>query len=215
MMNSEQMDPQQRMWIPQRPFGSGQVNARLPSTSVSIIGLGGSSFSTFFWTSQDWENIAQDQWTVQSLDRSHPRVREWIRTIQYAVQEAGIMLLDTAPWYGHGTSEVVIGWAMQELRWTDTAIREKIIINTKVGRYEADPYRQFDFSAAATLRSVERSLDRLHCDGYVDVLQLHDPEFAPSLEILLNETIPSMLICQKKGWCRALGMTGKPFSIGH
>jgi aryl-alcohol dehydrogenase-like predicted oxidoreductase len=147
---------------------------------------------------------------VASLEKSHCRVQEWIRAIEYAVLEAGITLLDTAPWYGHGTSEVVIGWAMEELSNKDkNFLRENLTINTKVGRYEADPSKQFDFSAAATLESVQRSLQRLQCCGYIDVLQLHDPEFSPSMELLFQETIPTMLKCQERGWCRALGMTGK------
>jgi len=198
-----------RTTLPRRPFGSVYGNHRLPS-SVSIVGLGCSSFSTFFWGKDEWAGLSLVPWSVDSFQKSHHRVQEWIKTIECAVLEAGITLLDTAPWYGHGTSEVVIGWAMEELSKNDNDfIRENLIINTKVGRYEADVSRQFDFSAAATLESVQRSLDRLQCCGYIDVLQLHDPEFAPSLEILFQETIPTMLKCQEKGWCRALGMTGE------
>ena len=148
-------------------------------------------------------------WTADGMDKKHPQVREWIDTIVYAVKECGINLLDTAPWYGHGTSEVVIGWAMEELLTTQSVSREDLIINTKVGRYEAEPSQQFDFSKSTTLLSVERSLARMKCQ-YIDVLQLHDPEFAPSLEILLQETIPAMLECRQKGYCKALGMTGYP-----
>jgi len=196
--------------IPKRPFGSiyHENHHRLPS-SVSIVGLGCSSFSTFFWTSKEWEGLSPEQWAVDALQKSHPRVQEWIQTIEYAVTKAGITLLDTAPWYGHGTSEVVIGWALEKLSGdSDEFMRENLIINTKVGRYEADPAHQFDFNATATLESVQRSLERLQCCGYIDVLQLHDPEFSPTLEILFQDTIPAMLQCQERGWCRALGMTG-------
>ena len=55
-------------------------------------------------------------------------------------------LLDTAPWYGHGTSEVVVGWALQELLRDNQIQRNDLTINTKIGRYEADLTRQFDFS---------------------------------------------------------------------
>jgi L-galactose dehydrogenase len=155
-------------------------------------------------------------------------------TILYAVRECGINLLDTAPWYGHGTSEVVVGWALEELRHpsiekskrttTDLGIeaqpsdysfqRSSIIINTKVGRYNADPDSQFDFSFETTLLSVQRSLKRMNCD-YIDILQLHDPEFSPSLSILLKQTIPAMIECRNRGWCRALGITGYPLEVQH
>lgn len=195
-----------RTTIARRPLGSVYGNHRLPS-SVSIVGLGCSSFSAF-WSADEWDDLAPC--SVDSLRKSHPRVQEWIKTIECAVLEESITLLDLAPWYGHGTSEVVVGWAMEELSKNDNNfMRENLIINTKVGRYEAEASRQFDFSSGATLHSVQRSLDRLQCCGYIDVLQLHDTEFAPSLEILFQETIPAMLKCQEKGWCRALGMTGE------
>lgn len=160
--------------------------------------------------------MPKDQWSPNTLQKSHPRVQEWIQTIRYAVLEAGINLLDTAPWYGHGTAEVVIGWALEELSNSNSGfLRENLTINTKVGRYEADPRQQFDFSATATLQSVKRSLERMQCCGYIDVLQLHDPEFAPSLDMLFQETIPAMLECQEKGWCRALGMTGEFAEQAH
>jgi L-galactose dehydrogenase len=201
----------------QRPFGSKFDNERLPA-SVSIVGLGCSSFSTFFWTKDEHTShtskSSKDAWAVEGLQREHPRVQEWIQTITYAVTTAGVTLLDTAPWYGHGTSEVVIGWALQALANHSGFQREGLTINTKVGRYEAEPARQFDFSATATLASVQRSLARMQCE-YIDVLQLHDPEFAPSLDILIHETIPAMLQCQEQGWCRALGMTGYPLHVQH
>ena len=94
--------------IPKRPFGSILKDKDNLSKELSIIGLGCSSFSSFF----DEESSSFD---LQNLSKSHPLVQEWIQTIRYAVLEAGINLLDTAPWYGHGTSEVVVGWALEEL----------------------------------------------------------------------------------------------------
>jgi L-galactose dehydrogenase len=211
--------------VPRRPYGRAIKNSRLPK-DVPILGLGCSSFSTFFWTRAEQEALLMtsgsaststpnQQWTADGIDKNHPKVREWIETILYAVRDCGITLLDTAPWYGHGTSEVVIGWAMEELLLSSAnksesgVDRADLIINTKVGRYEADPARQFDFSKETTILSVERSLKRMKCQ-YIDVLQLHDPEFAPSLETLLQETIPAMMECRKRGYCKALGMTGYP-----
>jgi L-galactose dehydrogenase len=222
--------------MPRRSFGTRMESKKLPS-SVSIVGLGCSSFSTFFWTDQELQEDAStvsssdtaSVGTSVSLQKNHPRVQEWIQTIVYAVNDAGITLLDTAPWYGHGSSEIVVGWALEELfcqkdddnntagtaaATNCTITREDLIINTKIGRYEADPARQFDFSAAATLASCLRSLDRLQC-GYIDVLQLHDPEFAPSLDQLLQETIPAMMECRNKGYCRALGLTGYSLQVQY
>lgn len=204
-VNKPEVPQREEKFIPERPVGYD--NARLPS-KLPIVGLGCSSFSTFFWSKNELDQTENSNWTPESMDRSHERVQEWIETIHYAVKEAGITLLDTAPWYGHGTSEVVIGWALEDLQ------REELVINTKVGRYEADPAKQFDFSREATLFSVQRSIKRMHCK-YIDVLQLHDPEFSLSLETLIEETIPAMITCREIGWCKALGMTGYPLEVQH
>ena len=208
-------------------------------TRRTIVGLGCSSFSTFFWTKDELEGETHDAEegdeksnnktvtttaaaaaaiTADTLTKDHPNVKEWIETIRYAIEQCGISLLDTAPWYGHGTSEMVVGWALEEILSDEKTLvrREDLCINTKVGRYEADPTQQFDFSRTATLDSAKRSLHRLspYCN-YIDVLQLHDPEFSPTLSILLNETIPAMVECRSNGWCKALGLTGYPLEVQY
>jgi aryl-alcohol dehydrogenase-like predicted oxidoreductase len=195
--------------MPKRALGGSK---RLPD-AVSIVGLGCSSFSTFFWSPEELQQSLSGSTksrSVNDLDRNHPRVQEWIRTIHFALEQ-GITYLDTAPWYGHGTSEVVIGWALEAIEHFD---RSFIQINTKVGRYEADPSIMFDFSREKTQKSIELSLQRMKCD-YIDVLQLHDPEFAPTLDQLLEETIPVMLECRNAGRCKALGLTGYPLHVQH
>lgn len=203
--------------IPKRPFGSILKDKDNLSKELSIIGLGCSSFSSFF----DEESSSFD---LQNLSKSHPVVQEWIQTIRYAVLEVGINLLDTAPWYGHGTSEVVVGWALEELLLSENEHvddgsvmkiqRKDLVVNTKVGRYEADPKLQFNFSYTKTMDSVLLSIKRLNCQ-YIDVLQLHDPEFAPSIKQLLEETIPAMKSCKDQGYCKALGLTGYPLEVQY
>lgn len=206
--------------IPRRPLGGvgDDSNNRL-AKEVSIVGLGCSSFSNFF------EDSSRSTIDLHTLTKAHPVVQEWIKTIHYAILEAGINVLDTAPWYGHGSSEIVVGWALDELLSSSPSSqkelsqqqpiqRDDLVVNTKVGRYEADAQHQFDFSHSTTLRSVARSLHRLNCH-YIDVLQLHDPEFAPSLTQLLDETIPAMLQARDKGYCKALGLTGYPLETQY
>jgi len=198
--------------VPYRNLDYGRCT--LPS-SVPIVGLGCSSFSTFFWSKRERLKGFFTNMTADNMDRENGVVQEWIQTIHYAIQECNITLLDTAPWYGHGTSEVVIGWALEELLTEESSItRDDLVINTKVGRYEANPLKQFDFSKETTLMSVERSLERMKCN-YINVLQLHDPEFAPTLDILMDETIPAMIECRNNGLCRALGMTGYSLEVQY
>jgi aryl-alcohol dehydrogenase-like predicted oxidoreductase len=68
--------------------------------------------------------------------------------------ELGIRFFDTAPTYGDGASEVLLGRALKPYR-------EQVAIATKVGPYD-DPRT-----------SVEASLRRLESD-YVDLVQLHE-----------------------------------------
>lgn len=214
--------------VPSRKYA--QDNFRLPS-NTPILGLGCSSFSAFF-SSPDEELL-----TVDTMTKDNNEVKGWVETIRHAVLHRGITLLDTAPWYGHGISEVTLGYAfdsilednvngnscsgknavlpkIQKRKRTGTLPRSCLIINTKIGRYESHPLYQFDFSYDTTIRSVHRSLKRMNCT-YIDVIQLHDPEFVPSLSILMEETIPALLECRKRGWAKAIGLTGYPLEVQH
>jgi len=202
--------------VPQRRYSDKNTN--LPK-QLPLVGLGCSSFSSFFSSEE-----GNGELNIDTVSRDHPAVIGWIETIRHAVLNRGINLLDTAPWYGHGVSETVVGYALdtiltndeecdqvQHRKRTGSLARSDLIINTKVGRYEADPLKQFDFSYETTIKSVQRSLERMNC-SYIDVLQLHDPEFAP-IPILLKETIPALLECKRRGWTRALGLTGYPLDV--
>lgn len=78
---------------------------------------------------------------------------------------SGINLIDTAPWYGHGKSESVLGKGLANIP------RASYYLTTKVGRYLPDPAEMFDFRAEKVIRSVDESLQRLGLD-YVDVIQV-------------------------------------------
>lgn len=75
-----------------------------------------------------------------------------------------------------------------------------------------DAPHRFDFSAKATRTSVERSLKHLGLD-YVDVIQIHDIEFAPNFDILLKETLPTLEELVKEGKAKFIGVTGYPLSV--
>ena len=82
----------------------------------------------------------------------------------HAALDAGCNFYDTAPGYGGGASEQVLGKALQ-------GRRGKVVLCTKYGH--ADP-RQSDFSLAGLRPSLEASLRRLQTD-HVDLLLLHNP----------------------------------------
>ena len=170
-----------------RPLSTSQDTSSNPYTSnlVSCIGLGASSFSTFFPSP-----------TAKS---------EWIKTIHHALK-SHINVIDTAPWYGHGTSEETLGAALA------TVPRSVYYIHTKVGRYEADVKNMFDFSAEKTKESVLLSIKRMGC-GHIDLIQIHDPEFALDLSQILAETLPALAKLRSEGLVTAIGITGYPLSV--
>jgi aryl-alcohol dehydrogenase-like predicted oxidoreductase len=90
-----------------------------------------------------------------------------VATIRRAV-ESGINLIDTAPVYGFGHSEEVVGRALEGLR-------DRVVIATKVGLAwrNGDVYR--DASAARIRVEVEDSLRRLRTD-HIDLYQVHWPD---------------------------------------
>ena len=49
----------------------------------------------------------------------------------------------------------------------------------------------FDFRAERVIKSVDESLQRMGLE-YVDLIQVHDMEFASSLDVILNETLPAL-----------------------
>ncbi|RXG60328.1 L-galactose dehydrogenase [Armadillidium vulgare] len=145
---------------------------------VSKMGLGGAPLGGLF------ESIEQDE--AASI------VEEAVRS--------GINYIDTAPFYGQGKSESAIGRALKNIP------RKAYYIATKVARYTWDLHDQFDYSAERTRQSVERSLELLGLD-YVDVIQIHDIEYAENLDQIINETLPTLQKIVDEGKARYIGVT--------
>uniref|UniRef100_A0A182M815 Mitotic checkpoint serine/threonine-protein kinase BUB1 n=1 Tax=Anopheles culicifacies TaxID=139723 RepID=A0A182M815_9DIPT len=125
--------------------------------------------------------------------------------VRFAVKQ-GINYFDTAPFYGQGRSEEVLGKALRKIP------RQAYYIATKVGRYEREYERMFDYSAAKTRESVERSLTLLGVD-YIDVVQIHDVEFAPNLDIIVEETLPALEALRSEGKLRFIGVSAYPLEV--
>lgn len=130
--------------------------------------------------------------------------RSAITGLNYALDQ-GINYIDTAPFYGQGKSEKFLGEALHGIP------RCRFFIGTKVGRYERSAPLMFNFSYEKTVESAENSLRNLGLD-YVDLLQVHDVEFAPSVDIIVNETLPTLEKLQQRGLCRKIGITGYTLS---
>lgn len=121
------------------------------------------------------------------------------------VLKSGINLLDTAPWYGFSNTEKTLGKALSRLP------RNAYYLSTKVGRYKPEPLEMFDFRHDRTLQSVDTSLERLGV-SYLDIVQVHDVEFAPSLDVVVEETLPALAKAKREGKTRFIGITGYSLS---
>lgn len=119
-----------------RPFGSTGMQ-------VSEIGLG------------TWQ-LANPDWGL--YDR-----KEASRIIRKSL-EAGCNFFDTAPGYGGGRSEELLGEGLR-------SARRDVIICTKFG-HPAEGIT--DFTTEAIRPSIEASLRRLHTD-YLDIILMHNP----------------------------------------
>ncbi|NIR31116.1 MAG: aldo/keto reductase [Gammaproteobacteria bacterium] len=122
--------------------------------------------------------------------------RESVRTI-HAALDAGITLIDTAPAYGFGRAEEIVGKALAESSWRDDAV-----LATKVGIEwsGAQPIR--NAGRARVLQEVEDSLRRLRTDR-IDIYQVHWPD--PSVPI--EETADAMARLYESGKIRAIGVS--------
>jgi aryl-alcohol dehydrogenase-like predicted oxidoreductase len=125
-----------------------------------------------------------------------------ISTIRAALGH-GINLIDTAPVYGFGRSEEIVGKATAE-----GGLRSRVLIATKAGL--AWQYgRVFrDASRARIMREIEDSLRRLRTD-YIDIYQVHWPDPLVAVE----ETAEAMLTLFRQGKIRAIGVSN--FSIAQ
>jgi aryl-alcohol dehydrogenase-like predicted oxidoreductase len=117
--------------------------------------------------------------------------------------ERGINLIDTAPIYGHGRSEELVGKAMRA-----HGRREDFYIATKAG-LEWNQRGVFANSTAQRLRrEMEDSLRRLGTD-YVDLYQVHWPDTL----VPVAEVAALMAGFQREGKARALGVSN--FSVAQ
>jgi len=121
---------------------------------------------------------------------------ESIHTIHTAI-DRGITLIDTAPVYGFGRSEEIVGKAL-----LSGGLRQKVVIATKVGLDWAngEPFR--NATRARIFAEVEASLKRLRTD-VIDIYQVHWPD--PLTPIA--ETADAMATLFKQGKIRAIGVS--------
>jgi aryl-alcohol dehydrogenase-like predicted oxidoreductase len=121
-------------------------------------------------------------------------VAESIRTI-HAALDLGITLIDTAPVYGFGQAEEIVGEAL-------AGRRDRAVIATKAGLRWKNGQVVRDGSAARIAAEIEDSLRRLRTDA-IDLYQVHwpDPMVPP------EETAEAMAKLYRAGKIKAIGVS--------
>ena len=121
---------------------------------------------------------------------------ESIKTIQHAV-DMGINLIDTAPVYGFGHSEEIVGKAL-----ADGGRRDKAVLATKVALEWVDGNVYRNSTPERIREEIEDSLRRLRTDR-IDLYQVHWPD--PLVRI--EDTAETLLELQREGKILALGVS--------
>ena len=119
-----------------------------------------------------------------------------IATIRSAI-ERGVTLIDTAPAYGFGRSEEIVGKALAE-----GGLRDKVQIATKVGLYWKEGKVFRDSRPVRIREEIEDSLRRLRTD-VIDLYQVHWPD----LDTPLAETALVLEDLRREGKIRAIGVS--------
>jgi aryl-alcohol dehydrogenase-like predicted oxidoreductase len=121
---------------------------------------------------------------------------ESVRTIRTAL-DLGINLIDTAPAYGFGHSEEVVGRAVAE-----RGRRDEVVLSTKCGLERIGDALYRNATRRQIFEEVEVSLRRLRTD-YIDLYQVHWPDLDTNIE----ETAEAMRDLQRAGKVRAVGVS--------
>ncbi|WP_420389329.1 aldo/keto reductase [Marinobacter sp.] len=153
-----------------RTFGNTDIQ-------VTPVGLGTWAIGGWMWGGTD---------EAQSIDTIHRAI------------DKGIGLIDTAPVYGFGRSEEIVGKALADGRRDQVALATKVALNwnddqDKVWR---------DATASRIEREVEGSLKRLQTDR-IDIYQVHWPDSRTPME----ETARALENLYQAGKIRAIGVS--------
>ncbi len=120
-----------------------------------------------------------------------------IRTIQSA-PEHGVTLIDTAPVYGFGASEEIVGKAIRQ-----GGMRDNVVLATKCAlEWDARERVARNASKKRILKEADDSLQRLQTD-VIDLLQVHWPD--PTVD--MHETAEAMAELKQTGKIRAIGVS--------
>ena len=153
----------------------GYSDLHLTTIGLGTWAMGGGNWN-FGWGPQD------DQNSIASI---------------HMALDKGINWIDTAPIYGHGHAETIVGKAIE-------GIRDSLIIATKCGRVWKEGSRDIGKSLKTNSikREVEASLKRLNIE-IIDLYQMHWPQ--PDEDVEEGWTAMAELV--KEGKVRYVGVS--------
>ncbi len=149
--------------------------------------------------------VAHGAWAIGGWMWGGTDVQKSVRSIHTSL-DAGVNFIDTAPAYGLGLSERIVGEAVR-------GRRDKVILATKCGLVwhtgkgtffvDQNGARIHRYLGADSIRyEVEQSLRRLETD-YIDLYQTHWQDSTTPIE----ETMGTLLDLKKQGKIRAIGVS--------
>jgi aryl-alcohol dehydrogenase-like predicted oxidoreductase len=147
-------------------------------------------------TSLRSSRIALGTWAIGGWMWGGTDEKESIRTIHAALDQ-GINLIDTAPVYGYGRSEEIVGEALRQ-----HGRRETVVLATKVGIDWTNGKIERNSTRQHILQEFEESLRRLQTD-YIDIYQVHWPDPLVPVE----ETAATLRELYERGKIRAIGVS--------
>ena len=139
--------------------------------------------------------LAAGTWAIGGANYGAVDRTDSIKAIRSMVDK-GANLIDTAPVYGNGASEKIVGEAISTLS------RDKLLISTKFGlRPNPGGYAR-DATYKNCIREAESSLINLGTD-YLDFYYVHWPD----VNTPISETMSALNVLKKQGKIRFIGVS--------
>lgn len=147
---------------------------------------------------QEVSRIGLGTWAIGGWMWGGTDEKDAIKAIRMAIDK-GINLVDTAPVYGFGKSEEIVGKAIKE-----RGKREDIILSTKVALdWDEDKEQPFrNSSPERIMKEIDDSLRRLQTD-YIDIYLVHWPD----PEVAFEKTAQTLFRLKEIGKIRSIGVS--------
>ena len=169
---------------------SPSTQARMPAIETEFVTIPNTQLKV--------SRVALGTWAMGGWMWGGTDQRESVATIHAALDQ-GVNLVDTAPVYGFGVSEEIVGVALE-------GRRSEAVIATKTGLEWRDGKVYRNATRSRIMQEIDDSLRRLRTD-YIDIYQVHWPDPLVPVE----ETAEAMRSLYEQGKIRAIGVSN--FSV--